>query len=232
MHILLMGEIFFTEHDFYQKLKTTDFSIDRVSYDIQVLSTAYLYEYDLILVEVNNPDKLFFSTLKELRSLNEKISIIVVSTEDNVDVKIRAFQAGIDDYVTIPFNSEELIARCKAVLRRVQKVFSKKIIHIDNLTLNLETHEVFVNHKPVHLTGKEYLILELLILQRGTLISKMALLNHLYNCSIEPDIKIIDVFVCKLRKKLQDAGVEDLISTIWGQGYIFRKSLAHSETNA
>lgn len=224
MHILLMGEIFFTEHEFYQKLKITDFSIDRVSFDIQVLSTAHLYEYDLILVEVNNLDKLFFSTLKELRSLNEKISIIVVSRQTNVESKVKAFQAGVDDYVTIPFHEDELIARCKAVLRRVQKVFSKKIIHIDKLSLHLETHEVFVDDVLVHLTGKEYMILELLVLQRGTLITKSALLNHLYNCSVEPDIKIIDVFVCKLRRKLQQAGAEDFISTIWGQGYIFRKS--------
>lgn len=229
MHVLLMGEIFFLEHEFYQKLKVTDFSIDRVSFDIEVLSTAHLYEYDLIIVEGNNLDKLFFSTIRELRGLNEKISIIVVSRQNNLESKIKAFQAGVDDYVLIPFYEDELIARCKAVLRRVQKVFSKKIIHIDALSINLETHEVFVNKALVHLTGKEYLILELLILQRGTLITKAALLNHLYKCNVEPDIKIIDVFVCKLRKKLQDAGAEDFISTIWGQGYIFRKSTMDSE---
>lgn len=131
--------------------------------------------------------------------------------------------------MTIPFHEDELIARCQAVLRSVQKVFTKKIIYIDQLSLNLETHEVFVGDVAVSLTGKEYMILELLVLQRGTLITKTSLLNHLYNCSVEPDIKIIDVFVCKLRKKLQDAGADDFISTIWGQGYIFRKSISHKE---
>ena len=217
MHVLLMGDIFFTEHEFYQKLKVTDYSIDRVSFDIQVLSTAHLYEYDLIIVEGNNLDKLLFSTIKELRALNEKISIIIVSRHDNIDGKVKAFQAGIDDYVIIPFNDDELIARCGAVLRRVQKVFSKKIIYIDKLSLNLETHEVFVDENLVHLTGKEYLILELLILQRGTLITKTTLLNHLYKC--------------KLRRKLQQAGADDFISTIWGQGYIFRKSNYNEEYN-
>lgn len=229
MHILLMGEIFFTEHEFYQKLKITNFSIDRVSFDIEVLSTAHLYEYDLIIVEVNNLDRLFFSTLKELRSLNEKIAIIIVSRQSNIENKVKAFQVGVDDYVMIPFHEDELIARANAVLRRVQKVFSKKLINIDKLSLNLETHEVFVDDHLIHLTGKEYMILELLVLQRGTLITKSTLLNHLYNSSVEPDIKIIDVFVCKLRRKLQQAGAEDFISTIWGQGYIFRKSVSSNE---
>lgn len=229
MHILLMGEIFFTEHEFYQELKITNFAIDRVSFDIQVLSTAHLYDYDLIIIERNNLDKLFFVTIKELRALNEKISIIIVSRQDNVDNKVKAFQAGVDDYVTIPFNDEELVARCKSVLRRVQKVFSKKLIMIGKLSVNLETHEIFVNNVLIHLTGKEYLILELLILQRGVLITKTALLNHLYKCNVEPDIKIIDVFVCKLRRKLQQAGADDYISTIWGQGYIFRKAVTDIE---
>ncbi|MDI2091071.1 response regulator transcription factor [Commensalibacter oyaizuii] len=223
MHVLLMGEIFFTEHEFYQELRATGFSIDRVGYDAQILSATRYYDYDLIIVELSNVDKAFFSAVKLLRSFDEKIPIIVVSQRDDVEIKVQAFQFGIDDYVVIPFYVSELIARCKAVLRRVDKVVADRVVQVDNLKVNLETREVFVNQNPVHLTGKEYMILEMLVLRRGVLISKNTILNYLYTENgEEPDMKIIDVFVCKLRKKLQKSGAGDLISTMWGQGYIFR----------
>lgn len=224
MHVLLMGEIFYSEHEFYQELKATGFSIDRVGYDPQILSASRFYDYDMIIIELNILDKEFFSTIKLLRSINEKLPIIVVSKKDDVDLKIQAFQVGVDDYVLIPFVMQELLARCKAVLRRVDKVVADRIIKIEPLQINLETREVSVNGNIVRLTGKEYAILEMLILRRDVLISKTTILNYLYpDHTDEPDIKIIDVFVCKLRKKLQNAGAGDLISTMWGQGYIFRQ---------
>ncbi|CAI3938716.1 DNA-binding response regulator [Commensalibacter communis] len=224
MHVLLMGETFFSEHEFYQELKATGFSIDRVGYDPQILSASQFYDYDMIIVELDQLDKQFFSTIKLLRSINEQLPIIIVSKKDDVDMKIQAFQAGIDDYVMIPFAMPELLARCKAVLRRSNKVIADRVIQVGQLKINLETREVFVNGKPVNLTGKEYAILEMLVLRRDVLISKITILNDLYaGSSDEPDMKIIDVFVCKLRKKLQKAGAGDLISTMWGQGYIFRQ---------
>lgn len=229
MHVLLMGEIFFSEHEFYQELKASGFSIDRVGYDPQILSASQFYDYDIIIVELDTLDKDFFATIKLLRSINEKLPIITVSHKTDVDLKVQAFQAGVDDYVVIPFALQELLARCKAVLRRANKVVSDRIIKVDQLQINLETREVSVNGNLVRLTGKEYAILEMLILRRGVLISKTTILNYLYtNTEGEPDMKIIDVFVCKLRKKLQKAGAGDLISTMWGQGYIFRQADATS----
>ncbi|CAI3944063.1 DNA-binding response regulator [Commensalibacter papalotli (ex Botero et al. 2024)] len=225
MHVLLMGEIFFSEHDFYQELKATGFSIDRVGYDPQILSASRFYDYDMIIVELDALDKQFFATIKLLRSINDKLPMLVVSKKADVELKVQAFQAGVDDYVVIPFATQELLARCKAVLRRSDKVVADRIIKVDQLQINLETREVFVNGNIVRLTGKEYAILEMLILRRGVLISKITILNYLYPEGVdEPDMKIIDVFVCKLRKKLQNAGAGDLISTMWGQGYIFRQS--------
>lgn len=225
MHVLLMGEIFFSEHEFYQELKATGFSIDRVGYDPQILSASRFYDYDMIIVELDTLDKQFFATIKLLRSINETLPMLVVSKKADVDLKVQAFQAGVDDYVVIPFAMQELLARCKAVLRRSNKVVADRIIKVDQLQVNLETREVFVNGNIVRLTGKEYAILEMLVLRRGVLISKITILNYLYPDSAdEPDMKIIDVFVCKLRKKLQNAGAGDLISTMWGQGYIFRQS--------
>lgn len=225
MHVLLMGEIFFSEHEFYQELKAAGFSIDRVPYDTQLLSASRFYDYDMLIIEPDILDKQFFSTIKFLRSLSEKLPMLVVSKRVDLDLKVQSFQAGVDDFVTIPFAMQELLARCKALLRRVNKVVADRIVKAGPLQINLETREVSVNKNTVRLTAKEYAILEMLILRRGVLISKTTILNYLYaDTDDEPDMKIIDVFVCKLRKKLQNAGAGDLISTMWGQGYILHNT--------
>lgn len=225
MHVLLMGEIFFSEHEFYQELKAAGFSIDRVPYDTQLLSASRFYDYDMLIIEPDILDKQFFSTIKFLRSLSEKLPMLVVSKKNDLDLKVQSFQVGVDDFVAIPFAMQELLARCKALLRRANKVVADRIVKAGPLQINLETREVSVNNNMVRLTAKEYAILEMLILRRGVLISKTTILNYLYaNSDDEPDMKIIDVFVCKLRKKLQNAGAGDLISTMWGQGYIFHNT--------
>lgn len=225
MHVLLMGEIFFSEHEFYQELKAAGFSIDRVPYDTQLLSGSRFYDYDMLVIEPDILDKQFFSTIKFLRSLSEKLPMLVVSKKNDLDLKIQSFQVGVDDFVAIPFAMQELLARCKALLRRANKVVADRIVKAGPLQINLETREVSVNNNMVRLTAKEYAILEMLILRRGVLISKTTILNYLYaDSDDEPDMKIIDVFVCKLRKKLQNAGAGDLISTMWGQGYIFHNT--------
>lgn len=230
MHVLLMGEIFFSEHEFYQELKAAGFSIDRVPYDSQLLSASRFYDYDMLVIEPDVLDKEFFSTIKLLRSISEKLPMMVVSKKVDIDLKVQAFQVGVDDYVIIPFAMQELLARCKALLRRANKVVADRIVKAGSLQVNLETREVSVNSNIVRLTAKEYAILEMLILRRGVLISKTTILNYLYaDSQDEPDMKIIDVFVCKLRKKLQNAGAGDLISTMWGQGYIFHQTNGSSQ---
>ncbi len=231
MRILLMGDNFFTEYELCQELKTAGFIIDCISYDERLLETSRFYDYDIIIFNVDNPTQNIFSVIKEIRLAGSKTPIIIVSKQNDTHTKVQALTAGADDYVVAPFDRAELIARCKTILRRM-KGYSESIIHIDNLQLNLDTHEVFVNGNPVHLTGKEYSVLELLILRRGMLLSKTTFLNHLYGGSVdEPDVKIIDVFVCKLRKKLQQAGAGDIIATLWGRGYILRKPTRTEEVN-
>jgi len=129
---------------------------------------------------------------------------------------------GADDYLTKPFDKRELIARINAIVRRA-KGHSQSIIKTGKLTVNLDTRTVEANGQPVHLTGKEYGILELLSLRKGTTLTKEMFLNHLYGGIDEPELKIIDVFVCKLRKKLATACTGDnYIETVWGRGYVLR----------
>ena len=124
--------------------------------------------------------------------------------------------------MTKPFDRSELLARVQAVVRR-SKGFSQPRLRVGPMELNLDSREVMVNGQQVHLTGKEYAILELLVLRKGMVLTKEAFLNHLYGGMDEPEMKIIDVFVCKLRKKLAMAGADHLIGTVWGRGYMIRE---------
>jgi two-component system cell cycle response regulator CtrA len=135
---------------------------------------------------------------------------------------VKGLGLGADDFITKPFDKAELLARMQAIVRR-SKGFSQPSLRVGPLLLNLDSHEVSVDSRPVHLTGKEYSILELLVLRKGMVLTKEAFLNHLYGGMDEPEMKIIDVFICKLRKKLALAGADNLIGTVWGRGYMIRE---------
>ena len=145
--------------------------------------------------------------------------------------KVKGLGFGADDYLTKPFHKEEPVARIHAVVRRT-KGHVESVITIGDLDVKLDHETAEVNGAPVHLTSKEYQILEVLALQKGTALTKEMLLNHLYGGMDEPHIKIIDVFICKLRKKLANAsGGRNYIETVWGRGYMLHDS-AHDQKTA
>ena len=138
------------------------------------------------------------------------------------DHKVQGLDAGADDYMTKPFHKDEMVARIHAVVRR-SKGHAQAIISTGEIAVNLDAKTVEVNGHRVHLTGKEYQMLELLSLRKGTTLTKEMFLNHLYGGMDEPELKIIDVFICKLRKKLATAaGGKHYIETVWGRGYVLR----------
>ena len=149
--------------------------------------------------------------------------VLILSGINEMDSKVRSFGFGADDYVTKPFHREELTARIHAVVRR-SKGHSQSVIRTGKLAVNLDAKTVEVDGARVHLTGKEYAMLELLSLRKGTTLTKEMFLNHLYGGMDEPELKIIDVFICKLRKKLSMACEgENYIETVWGRGYVLRE---------
>ncbi|SMY07477.1 Cell cycle response regulator CtrA [Flavimaricola marinus] len=193
------------------------------------IDLAKLYDYDLILLDLYLPDMNGHDVLRQLRLARIDTPILILSGEDGTESKIKGFGFGADDYLTKPFHREELVARIHAIIRR-SKGHAQSIIRTGRISVNLDAKTVEVGGSPVHLTGKEYQMLELLSLRKGTTLTKEMFLNHLYGGMDEPELKIIDVFICKLRKKLSQAtGGENYIETVWGRGYVLREGERESD---
>jgi len=194
------------------------------------IELAKLYDYDLIVLDLNLPDIDGYDVLRKLRLAKVTTPTLILSGEDEVDNKIKGFNCGADDYLTKPFNRAELVARIHAIVRRSQG-HAQSVINTGKLAVNLDAKTVEVANHPVHLTGKEYQILELLSLRKGSTLTKEMFLNHLYGGMDEPEVKIIDVFICKLRKKLSVAtGGDSYIETVWGRGYVLRDPVPEAST--
>jgi two-component system cell cycle response regulator CtrA len=186
------------------------------------IDLAKLYDYDLILLDLGLPDIHGHEVLRQLRTAKVETPILILSGSDDTENKLKGFGFGADDYLTKPFHREELVARIHAIIRR-SKGHAQSIIHPGKISVNLDAKTVETEEGPVHLTGKEYQMLELLSLRKGTTLTKEMFLNHLYGGMDEPELKIIDVFICKLRKKLSQAtGGDNYIETVWGRGYVLR----------
>jgi two-component system cell cycle response regulator CtrA len=186
------------------------------------IELAKLYDYDLIVLDLSLPDIHGYDVLRRLRNSKVETPTLILSGFDGTEDKIKGFGVGADDYLTKPFNREELVARIHAIVRR-SKGHAQSVIKTGKIAVNLDAKTVDVDGHPVHLTGKEYQMLELLALRKGSTLTKEMFLNHLYGGMDEPEVKIIDVFICKLRKKLALAtGGANYIETVWGRGYVLR----------
>jgi two-component system, cell cycle response regulator CtrA len=203
-------------------LKCEDIDVQTTELGQDGLDLGSVFLYDLILLDLNLPDMSGFDVLRSLRLGKIKTPVLILSGLNGVEQKVKGLGLGADDYVTKPFQSDELIARIRAILRRSgDRVES--VIRCGDLTLKLDQKRAQMGRRDLGLTTKEYQMLELLAMRQGTPITKDMFLGHLYGGMDEPDQKIIDVFICKLRKKLMQAsGGKDYIETIWGRGYVLR----------
>jgi two-component system, cell cycle response regulator CtrA len=187
------------------------------------LEYARAYEFDVILLDLTLPDMHGHDVLKRLRMLRVNSPVLILSGDSDTSTKVTGLGAGADDYVTKPFEKAELMARLHALVRRSQG-HAQSVITTGPVAIDLAARTVEVAGRRVGLTGKEYAILEMLSLRKGMTLTKEMFLTHLYGGRDEPELKIIDVFVCKLRKKLHLAGApaSGCIETVWGRGYSLR----------
>lgn len=223
MRVLLVEDDASTARSIELALASEGIICDKAELGEEGLEVGKIYDYDLIILDLILPDMDGFEVLLRLRSAKVKVPVLILSGLSGPDQKIKGLGFGADDYLTKPFNRGELIARIQAIVRR-SKGHSESVLRFDKVAINLDTRIVEVEGTPVHLTSKEYAILELLAMRRGTVLTKEMFLNHLYGGIDEPELKIIDVFVCKLRKKLADAaGGTNYIETVWGRGYMLKE---------
>ncbi len=200
-------------------LKSEGFNVYSTELGEEGIDLGKLYDYDLILLDMNLPDMSGLDVLRNLRVGRIETPVMILSGTSEIDTKVKSLSGGADDYMTKPFHRAELVARIHAVVRR-SKGHSQSVIRTGDILVNLDGKTVEVNGQRLHLTGKEYQMLELLSLRKGTTLTKEMFLNHLYGGMDEPELKIIDVFICKLRKKLKAVAGDHCIETVWGRGYM------------
>ena len=232
LRVLLIEDDPITAKSIEIALRSHEIMCDVASLGNEGLEIGRIYDYDLIILDLLLPDVDGYEVLLRLRSARVKTPVLILSGLCGSDKKVQGFSLGADDYLTKPFDKEELIARIGAIVRR-SKGLSESTIKFDQVIINLDSKNVQVAGRIIHLTNSEYTILHLLALRKGTIVSKEMFFNHLYGGRDEPDdIRIIDVFVCKLRKKLAEAsGGVNYIETIWGRGHLLKNLDSSTEKN-
>jgi two-component system cell cycle response regulator CtrA len=232
MRILIIEDNTSTSMTISLALKKHGMLTDIAELGQEGLETSSLYDYDLVILDIMLPDANGIDILKQLRHARSSVPVLILSGLGTPEEKIKGLISGADDYLTKPFNADELVARVKAIVRRSQG-HAASIIKIGDLEINLDEHSTYINKKNVNLTLKEQSVLEILALKKGMVVTKEIFFDHLYNGMDEPDFKIIDVFICKLRKKLMESsGGKNYIETAWGRGYLMRSSSVEAETSS
>ena len=223
MRVLLIEDDSSIAQSIELMLKSESFNVYTTDLGEEGVDLGRLYDYDIILLDLNLPDMSGFEVLRSLRVSKVKTPILILSGIASIEHKVKGLGYGADDYMTKPFHKTELIARVHAIVRR-SRGHAQSIVQTGDLIVNVDAKTVHIKQIRVNLTGKEYQMLELLSLRRGTTITKEMFLSQLYGGMDEPEIKIIDVFMCKIRKKLAIAsGGKDYIETVWGRGYLLRE---------
>lgn len=202
-------------------LTNEGYTADVITASDEAVSYCKLYDYDIIIKDFkSNKEMDSYQFLHQLRSSGINTPLIMISDQKDEKNLIELLNLGADDFVLKPFNVKELIARCRAIVRRAQG-HSASAIQIGRLKIDLRRNLAEAEGQILNLTNKEYSILELLAIRKGVMITKEMFLNHLYSGMDEPEMKIVDVFICRLRRKIADAtNGDNFIQTIWGRGYI------------
>ncbi len=219
MRILLVEDDMMLAQSLCESLEEEGMHIDEADRGEDGLELAGLYEYQAMVLDLGLPDMRGDEVLLNLRQKNPHLPVLILSGETEIEARLGCLRDGADDYLLKPFNTKELIARLHALVRRANG-HGSNVLNFGQVQFDMTARDFRVGEARVALTAKEYAMMELLCLRKGSVVSKESFLDHLYGGMDEPEMKIIDVFICKLRKKFEDAGADfDPIETVWGRGY-------------
>jgi two-component system cell cycle response regulator CtrA len=222
MHILVVEDDVVTAAKIEVVLQNENFVCDATDLGEVAINRGKMLDYDIIILDLMLPDITGYEVLRQLRAAGVHTPVLILSGLGEVDDKIKGLSFGADDFLTKPFEQRELVARIQAIVRR-SKGHSGSAIRTGKLLVDLDSRTATTGDQRLHISPKEYAILELLSLRKGTTLTKEFLLHELYAGTDEPDLRIIDVFVCKLRRKLAKAtGGDNYIETVRGRGYLLR----------
>ena len=219
MRIMLVDDDMLLAQSLTDRLEDQEFHVGEADRGEDALDLTDIYEYQAMILDLGLPDMSGDEVLDNLRAKNEHLPVLILSGEADVEARLSCLRAGADDYLTKPFNMDELVARLHALVRRANGHANNRL-QFGDITLDLTVRDVRVGNTRVELTSKEYQMLELLCLRKGSVVSKESFLDHLYGGMDEPEMKIIDVFICKLRKKSKTPRLRTRLSKRFGDAVI------------
>lgn len=208
-------------------LREESYAVDVAGDGEKALEQAYLNDYDLIILDVMLPGKDGFEVCRELRASGSAVPILMLTARDAVEDRVEGLNTGADDYLAKPFDFDELLARVRALLRRVPALLPE-IIEVADLAINTRARQVFRAGKRIDLTAKEYALLEYLARRANEIVGRADIAEHVWDEHYDPFSKVIEVFIQRLRRKIDEDHAVKLIRTRRGEGYM----LASEETGA
>ncbi|MCG9722503.1 response regulator transcription factor [Shewanella sp. Isolate7] len=218
MRLLLVEDDFALQENLRQHLLDANYTLDIASDGEEGLFQGQEYPYDAAIIDVGLPKLDGIALIARLREEGIDYPILILTARDNWQDKVEGLDAGADDYLTKPFHPEELIARLKALIRRAAGK-SSPLIQNGPYSLNTSSHEIKFGEQEISLSGSEYKLFEYFMLHIGEVKSKSILIEHIYDQDFDLDSNVIEVFIRRLRKKLDPDGQYGLIETLRGQGY-------------
>jgi two-component system cell cycle response regulator CtrA len=230
MLILRVGPLTYRGVTDTKHLRNNGISSEYAETGFEGLELIRLYDYDLILADLRLVDMLGNDMIRLARAAGSSTPAIILAGRPTVETLVKALNDGADDFISLPANPDEILARMRAVVRRSQG-HDASSLHLGAAELSLNNHEMRINGHKLSITRKEFAVLELLFMKQGTIVNKGTFLSHLYTGVEEPEMKTIDVLICRLRKKLAAAGAPNLIETVWGFGYILHEPSSASEVS-
>lgn len=204
-----------------KKLKKEYYGVDSCFDGEEAIRYVEGTEYDAIILDIMLPKLDGFEVIKRIRAKKNKVPILLLTARDNIDDKVKGLDYGADDYLVKPFIFEELMARIRVLLRR-NSGNADNVVTIANFKVDLDAKTVFRDDLLIKLSGREYSILEYLIRNKGKILSRERIEDHIWNYDYEGGTNVIDVYIRYLRKKIDDNYTPKLIHTIRGLGYVLR----------
>jgi two-component system cell cycle response regulator CtrA len=221
MLLLRVGKTMADSEESARKWRESGIDLEYCESGKEAIERLQLYNYDLMMVNLHLADMPGYEAIRMAREAGVATPCIVLGPFATPKITVKTLDLGADDFVIVPCTPEELVARVRAVIRRGSRSVDP-VLRLGPVALDLNRRQVWVNGEILPISRREFSLMTVLLLKQGVVLSKSALMRHIYEGAEEPENKAIDVLVCRLRQKLIAAGVPDLIETVWGKGYMSR----------